>query len=231
MVHDLTLEVQSGGWRPKQTTLLSNISFEVDKGQSLSVSGRSGIGKSTLAKALMGLHSHCRGQIKVGEHNVLTLSKRQRRSLHRCMQLVLQNTAALNAYFPVGHSVTEPLQNFGIDREKWDERIETALKHVRLEPSLLERYPDQLSGGQRQRFAIARSLVLQPQVVILDEPVSNLDRPVQVGLLDDLLAWQAASNRTFLLITHDVRVAKYFCDQTLLIQDQHVELISTLDLD
>jgi len=211
-VHGLGKEFAGRGREPVRA--VSDVSFTVAAGTTHAVVGESGSGKSTTARILLGFESATTGSARVHGTDMATLSGAARRRFRRQIQLVYQNPfGSLNPRMTVLDIVAEPLRNFpsGSRRER---RAAAAglLERVALGPAFHHRRPRELSGGQRQRVAIARALVLDPSVVVLDEPVSALDVSVQAQILDLLAELQRERGLTYLFISHDLGVVRQVSD-------------------
>jgi len=194
----------------KTKVALQEISFQLKKGEILGIIGESGSGKTTLARIIAGLEKADIGRI---------VWKDQRKTNPFLVQMVFQNPyAALYRGMTVEEIIAEPLLIQGLSSSR--EKIENALRQVHLAPEegYRERYPHQLSGGQRQRVALARALILNPAVLIADEPTSMLDMSVQGEILQLLLQLRQETDLSILLITHDLAVASYLCDQVGVLQ-------------
>lgn len=198
--------------------ILEGVSFTLREGETLGVAGENGCGKTTLVRVIAGLARAQRGQVIMDGEDLLQLKPAQIRQRRCKMQVVFQNSAAsLNPRRTVYSTLLEPLQNYGLQKEA-RENIERVLKAVGLSRDLAERYPRQLSGGQRQRVNIARALMLKPQILICDEPTSNLDAPVQVQVLNLLRRLREEEGLSILFISHDMRVLSYMCDRVLVME-------------
>lgn len=188
---------------------VDGIRFSLPKGQTLGLVGESGSGKSTLGLAILRLIAS-RGTIRFQGQALDGLTQRAVRPLRRQMQVVFQDPyGSLSPRMSVGQIVGEGLEVHRIGNEAERERmIIDALKEVGLDPETRHRYPHEFSGGQRQRIAIARALVLKPELILLDEPTSALDRTVQRQVVELLRSLQAKYNLTYLFISHDLAVVK-----------------------
>ncbi|MCA9859425.1 MAG: ATP-binding cassette domain-containing protein, partial [Thermomicrobiales bacterium] len=175
----------------------------------------SGCGKSTLAKVLLRLEPPTSGRVEVDSEDIARLTKSQAREYPRKVQMVFQDPyAALAPRMRVGAALEEPLAIHQIgDKPQRRQRVEELLALVGLDKSLAGRYPHQLSGGQRQRVNIARALALDPEVLVLDEPVSALDVSVQAQVLNLLREVHQRLGVTYLFISHDLRVVRYLCER------------------
>ena len=197
---------------------VDGVSFDIQRGETLGVVGESGCGKTTLGRTLLQLEDPTGGQIRFEGRDVTELSGADLRSWRRDAQIVFQDPdSSLNDRMTVGEIVQEPLDVYEWqtprDRRK---RVKELLDTVGLRPEHYYRYPHQFSGGQRQRVGIARTLALEPEFIVLDEPVSALDVSVQaevINLLEDL---QEEFGLTYLFIAHDLSVVRHICDRVAL---------------
>jgi peptide/nickel transport system ATP-binding protein len=192
---------------------VDGISLEWRRGEILGVVGESGCGKSTLARALLGLVAPAAGAIARDGQPVA--GRGALRDLRRHVQMIFQDPyQTLNPRMRVATIVAEPLRVQGVSRSEHDGRVRRAMEDVGLEPErFLERYPHQLSGGQRQRVAIAAALVLEPDGLICDEPVSMLDVSVRAQILQVLIELRRRRDLAILFITHDLSLAWSLCDR------------------
>ncbi|MGW1816140.1 ABC transporter ATP-binding protein [Streptomyces sp. NPDC002125] len=199
------LEVRYGRGR-RARRALHGVSLSVAPGETVGVIGETGSGKSTLARAVLGLVRASAGSILVGGEEVTGFGNRQWRSLRRrgVVQYVFQDPLrSLDPDLTVEESLTEPLLIQGVPRKEAAERARAFLDRVHLTAELLQRLPGELSGGQRQRVAVARALVTEPALVILDEPVSALDSANRVQVLEILKELRAAGT-SLVFISHDL---------------------------
>ncbi|MCO5222225.1 MAG: ATP-binding cassette domain-containing protein [Thermomicrobiales bacterium] len=198
-----------------QLVALDAVNLSVERGEILGIMGESGCGKSTLAKVLLRLEPPTSGRVEVDSEDIARLTKSQAREYPRKVQMVFQDPyAALAPRMRVGAALEEPLAIHQIgDKPQRRQRVEELLALVGLDKSLAGRYPHQLSGGQRQRVNIARALALDPEVLVLDEPVSALDVSVQAQVLNLLREVHQRLGVTYLFISHDLRVVRYLCER------------------
>ena len=188
---------------------VDGISFEVARGEAFGIVGESGSGKSTVLRALSGLNRRWSGRMVVdGEPQ----TARRTRAFHRHLQMVFQDPyASLHPRHTVDRALSEPLRIHGIGER--EPRILRALREVGLGPEHRFRYPHQLSGGQRQRVAIARALILEPGVLLLDEPSSALDVSVQAEILNLLQRLRRERTLTYVLVSHNLAVVAHLCSR------------------
>lgn len=194
---------------------VNGVSLDIKKGEILAVAGESGCGKSTLAKALIRLEPAKSGQINFECRNVLNMDKNELKSYRKKAQMVFQNPySSLDPKMKIIDTLKEPLQiNTDLSDEDIEAIIKEKIKKVGLNEESLELYPHEFSGGQRQRIAIARALVLNPEFILADEPVSALDVSIQAQIINLLKELKEDFNLTFVLITHDMSVIKYLADR------------------
>lgn len=194
----------------KVLTAVDNVSFAVPAGTTHALVGESGSGKTTAIRLLLGLEQPDAGSISIAGERVDGRSHESLRSVWRHLQLVYQNPfTSLDPTWKVEELVREPLDRFKIGTGKdRSERVREALASVGLGEHLLSRRPGALSGGQRQRVAIARSLVLKPDVIVLDEPTSALDVTVQADIIEVLLSLQANLGLTYVFVSHDLALVR-----------------------
>jgi peptide/nickel transport system ATP-binding protein len=199
--------------RRKEARALDGVSLRWERGEVLGIVGESGCGKSTLARAMLGLQPLAAGGLRLDGEPVS--GKAGFGALRRRVQMVFQDPyQSLNPRQRVRTIVTEPLLVQGVPEAEHDERVRRALADVGLDPGrFAERYPHQLSGGQRQRVAIAAALVLEPEGLICDEPVSMLDTSVRAQILNVLIGLQRGRGLGLIFITHDLSLAWSLCER------------------
>lgn len=214
------LEVQglhrTFGKGANSVTALDDVSFSVASGETVVLVGESGSGKTTAARVILGLETPDRGSVRIGGRETRGLSDRDWRQVRRSIQVVLQDPMSqLNRRHDVERIVSAPLLAYRIgDKESRRRRVVELLEAVGLEERHLKRRPHEMSGGQCQRVAIARALALEPKLVVLDESVSALDVSVRAQVLNLLKSLQSRMNLSYLLITHDLAVARYMGHRT-----------------
>jgi peptide/nickel transport system ATP-binding protein len=197
---------------------VDDVSFDLRQGEVLGLVGESGSGKTTLGRTLLGLVKATSGSVIFEDRDVTKLSERELREHRRRMQIVFQDPhASLNPAMTIGQSVGHPLSIHGLTKDRAETRLRVAeaLEHVGLAPAeqFLDKYPSDLSGGQKQRAVIARAIILNPVLLVADEPVSMLDMSVRAKILELMLALKRDFDLTYLYITHDLATAKFFCDR------------------
>ncbi len=214
---EVTYQTKKNVFGQNQTIYAVNdVCLDIKKGEILAIAGESGCGKSTLAKAIMKLVDSKSGEILINDTNILEISKRQDlKSFYQKVQMIFQNPyASLNPKMKIGDILREPLEiNTNLKKDEINKIIEEKIEKVGLDKNCLNLYPHEFSGGQRQRIAIARSLILNPEFIIADEPVSALDVSIQAQIINLLKQLKDDFNLTFLFISHDLSVIKYLSDR------------------
>lgn len=221
------------GGTPKCIRAVDGISFDIGEGETLGLVGESGCGKSTTARAIIGLVKPTSGSIRLTGHEIAGLSHRQLRSYRRDLQMVFQDPfASLNPRMTVGSIIGEPLVIHGLARGK-DRQLEVLrlMELVGLNPRFLNRYPHEFSGGQRQRIGIARALAVQPKLILCDEPVSALDVSIQAQIINLLMDLQQRLGLSYLFIAHDLSVVRHIATRVgVMYLGRLVELSSAEEL-
>jgi peptide/nickel transport system ATP-binding protein len=195
-------------------TAVDQVSFDVLPGETLALVGESGCGKTTTLLSVLSLDSPEAGTVEVLGHDTATIAKRDRQALRSRLGLVMQDPmASLDPRLPVFDLISEPMRTKGATTVEMKERVVELLQLVGLRAEHASRYPSAFSGGQRQRICIARALALQPDLVILDEPVSALDVSVRAGIVNLLEDLQAELGLTYLMVAHDLSLVRHISDR------------------
>ena len=210
---------------------VNGVNLEIKRGEILAIAGESGCGKSTLAKAIIKLEPAKSGEIIFDNQNMLEMNSAELKNFRRNVQMIFQNPySSLDPKMKIYNTLKEPLKiNTDLSDNEIDKIVtETACK-VGLDKECLSLYPHEFSGGQRQRIAIARALVLNPEFVLADEPVSALDVSIQAQIINLLKELKENYNLTFMLITHDLSVIKYLADRVAIMYLGEIVEIGTVD--
>lgn len=223
------------GWfkQPEAFKAVDNVSFKLYEGETLGLVGESGCGKSTLANTILQLDKATAGQILYKGKDITKLSKYDTRKLRKDIQIIFQDPyASLNPRVPVGEAIMEPmivhkLYNSSAERK---EKVIDILNRVGLSEAYFNRYPHEFSGGQRQRIGIARTIALQPKLIVCDESVSALDISVQAQVLNLLNELKETFKFTYIFISHDLAVVKYMSDQLLVMNKGKIEELDDADV-
>ncbi len=220
-VRDLSMHFSTGAHKKKTTTkAVDGVSLSLLPGESLGIVGESGSGKTTMGRCLMRVYDPTAGSMdyRRPDGSVVDIAKADKTTLaqcHREMRMIFQNpVSSLNPRMTVAQIVGEPLLVNGLAKGKaLDDHVADLLKSVGLEPAWRERYPHAFSGGQRQRIGIARAIALNPRIIVADEATAALDVSLRSQMLDLLLDLQDKLGLSFIFISHDIAVIRYFCDR------------------
>ncbi len=211
---------------------VNGVSFDVFEGETLGLVGESGCGKSTLGKVILQLEKATKGAIFYKGKEITSLKSKNLRSLRKDIQLIFQDPyASLNPRKIIGEAIMEPMEvhNIGGSKKQQKEKAMKLLSRVGLESGYFHRYPHELSGGQRQRVGIARTIAMEPKLVICDESVSALDISVQAQVLNLLNELKEDFGFTYIFISHDLAVVKYMADQLLVMNQGAIEELGDAD--
>lgn len=219
------------GFGTRKVRALDDVSLTLKQGTTLAIVGESGSGKSTLARCLLQLQSFEQGEVLFQGENLAKMDAENLRKCRRDLQMVFQDPfASLNPRMRIGEIVGEGLLIHALgDKQAQQEKVLRILHRVGLSEADIHKYPHQFSGGQRQRISIARALVLQPKIVVCDEPVSALDVSVQAQILLLLKELQHEMQLSYIFITHDLRVVRHVADEMIVMQHGKIVEHGTVD--
>ena len=214
---------------------VDNVSFDIYEGETLSLVGESGSGKTTIGRAIVRINPCSAGAIYYrGEKISGKLSRKKDREVIRKIQMIFQDPAAsLNERATIEYSISEGLYNFHLYKDEKDRiaKIEKVVKDVGLLPEHMTRYPHEFSGGQRQRGGLARSIVMEPEFIVADEPISALDVSIRAQVLNLMKKFQQERGLTYLFIAHDLSIVRFISDRIVVIyKGKIVEIAETEEL-
>ena len=219
---------------PKSVKAVDDVSFDVYRNETLSIVGESGCGKSTTGRCLIGLNKPTSGEVIYNGKNIVGISDKEQRVLCKDLQMIFQDPySSLNPRMTIGSILEEPLIIHKICKTKEErmQRVLDMLEKVGMRRDHYYRYPHEFSGGQRQRIGIARALILEPKLVVCDEPVSALDVSIQSQVLNLLAEVKKEMNITYVFISHNMSVVRYISDRVGVLYLGHlVELAGTEEL-
>lgn len=220
---NLTKIFGGGLFAKNRTVAVDDVSFQIKSGSPsiTAIAGESGSGKSTLAQLLLGIHKPTKGEVFYRGQDIAQVSGREKKQFRREVQSIFQDPFEVyNPFYKVDHVLTTPISKFGLAKSKAEatDIIEKGLSTVGLRPAeTLGRYPHQLSGGQRQRLMIARALILNPSIIVADEPVSMVDASLRATILEDLRKVHRDYGISLIYITHDLTTAYQFCENIMIL--------------
>jgi len=222
-------------WTPSwKLKAVDGVSFELKQGETLGIVGESGCGKSTLARAVNAMVPVEDGHVVWLGRDMVGRSKKEMRSMRREIQMIFQDPlASLDPRMTIGDIIREPLRTHypQMSRAEMKNKVEEMMRKVGLLPNLINRYPHEFSGGQCQRIGIARALILEPRLIICDEPVSALDVSIQAQVVNLLKSLQAEMGLSLIFIAHDLSIVKHISDRIMVLYlGNAAEVASAKDL-
>ena len=231
-VENLTVKF---GSRRKPFTAVDNVSFHIYQGETFGLVGESGSGKTTIGRAIIRIHPTAGGKVLFdGKQINGRISRELDREVTRRIQMIFQDPmSSLNERAKVDYIVSEGLHSPGhrMSKEERQEKVAKALSDVGLLPEFASRFPHEFSGGQRQRIGIARALIMEPDFIVADEPISALDVSIRAQVLNLLSQLQKERNLTYLFVAHDLSVVRFICDRIAVIhKGKIVELAESEEL-
>ena len=197
---------------------VDDIKFSVKEGETLGVVGESGCGKSTLGRVILHLHERTEGKIFFNDEDISDVKETNLKKLRKDMQIIFQDPySSLNPRMTISNIIGEPLKIYKMTNsyDEYNKKVKETMDIVGLSERTMTLYPHELDGGRRQRVGIARALILDPKLIVCDEPVSALDVSIQAQILNLLMQLQQQRNLTYLFITHDLSVIKHISDNIM----------------
>ena len=229
------LDVVFNNSRKHNFKAVDNVSFDIYKGETFSLVGESGSGKTTIGRAIVRINPCSAGEILYkGKRISGKLKRKDDREVVRKIQMIFQDPAAsLNERATIDYIISEGLYNFHLYKDEKDriQKVENVIREVGLLPEHLTRYPHEFSGGQRQRVGLARSIVMEPEFIIADEPISALDVSIRAQVLNLLKKFQKERGLSYLFIAHDLSIVRFISDRIAVIhKGKIVEISETTEL-
>ncbi len=213
---------------------LNQVSFNLRQGEVLGIVGESGSGKSTLARVIMRLQMPSEGDVKWRSDSLFAMDNKQQQAYRKQVQMIFQDPLdALNPRMTVAQIIAEPLRYLmpQLSRKQVRQKVAQVLTPMGLSESQLGRYPHEFSGGQCQRIGIARAMIVEPELLVCDEPVSALDVSIQAQIINLLLELKQQKGLSMLFISHDLSIVRHLCDRVLVLyKGEIVELAETESL-
>ncbi len=206
--------VKTGTFEKKNLHALNGVNFDIYKGKTLSLVGESGCGKTTIGKVILGLYQATKGEVIFRDKDIAKMTPANRGDIQKDIQMIFQDPySSLNPRKKIKTILEQPLKiHTKMSKKQRHEAMLSLCDDVGIDYSYLERYPHQFSGGQRQRIAIARAMILKPELILADEPISALDVSIQAQILNLMMDLQEKYHTTTLFITHDISVVKHISD-------------------
>lgn len=231
-VKDIDIVFQKGG---KKFRAVKDASFDIYKGETFALVGESGSGKTTIGRAILRINELAKGEILFkGKRISGKISKEEDRNVIRSIQMIFQDPAAsLNERATIEYCVSEGLYNFHLYKDEADriDKVDKALKSVGLLPEHKSRYPHEFSGGQRQRVGIARAMIMEPELIVADEPISALDVSIRAQVLNLMNKLKEENGLTYMFVAHDLSVVRFISDRIAVIHlGRIVEIAETEEL-
>ena len=213
----------------KELHAVKDVSFTLGQNETLGVVGESGCGKSTLARSILQLQNPTSGIIEFNGQSLSGLNKHQQQQIRKDIQLIFQDPLdALNPRMTVAQIISEPLQNLAsvlkekLDKKQIQEKLNQIIESIGLQQAHLNRYPHEFSGGQCQRIGIARAMIVNPQLLICDEPVSALDVSIQAQIINLLLDLKEQTQMSMIFISHDLNIVRQVSDKILVLYNGEI---------
>ncbi|MDR2988110.1 MAG: ATP-binding cassette domain-containing protein [Nocardiopsaceae bacterium] len=214
LVKEFTLKAKAGDFGKRVLRAVDDVSFDLAPGQVLGLVGESGCGKSTTARCILRLIEPTSGEVVYKGEDLIAKSHKQMRELRKELQMVFQDPySSLHPRRRIRHTIAEPMIVQGVNQKEALARVPDLMRTVQLDPRRADAYPHEFSGGQRQRIGIARALSVDPEVLVLDEPLSALDVSVQADIINLLPGLQRELGLAFIFISHNLSVVRYLAGQ------------------